>query len=71
LACPARSDIVLGNTMNGSIGCVLKNRDNAGWRKVSACRGCWLECTVGVSMILNSPLKEVSQLLGLWRKRKN
>ena len=71
LACPARSDIVLGNTMNGSIGGVLKNRDNAGWRKVSACRGCWLECTVGVSMILNSPLREVSQLLGLWRKRKN
>ena len=71
LACPARSDLVLGDTLSGSVDAVLKNRDSKGWREVSACRGCWLECTVGVSMILKNPLSEVSQLLGLWRSRTN
>lgn len=71
LACPARSDILLGNTLNGSIDGVLKCRDSEGWREVSACKGCWLECTVGVSMILSNPFSEVSQLIGLWRTRTN
>ena len=68
LACPARSDIVLGDTLCDSVDDVLKSRDSEGWRKVSACRGCWLECTVGVSMVLKNPLKEVSQLVGLWAR---
>jgi len=72
LACPARSDIVLGDTLSGSVDDILKEkRDSEGWRKVSACRGCWLECTAGVSMILENPLKEVSQLVSLWKSRKN
>jgi len=68
LACPARSDITLGDTLCGSVDDVLKKRDSEGWRKVSVCRGCWLECTVGVSMVLKNPLKEVSQLVGLWTR---
>ena len=72
LACPARSDIVLGDTLSGSVDDILKEkRDSEGWRKVSACRGCWLECTAGVSMILENPFKEVSQLVSLWKSRKN
>ncbi len=72
LACPARSDIVLGDTLGGSVGDILKEkRDSEGWRKVASCRGCWLECTVGVSMVLANPLKEVSQLVSLWTSRKN
>jgi len=71
LACPARSDLVLGDTLSGSVNDVLKKRDSEGWRKVSACRGCWLECTVGVSMMLENPFKEASQLVSLWRSRKN
>jgi MoaA/NifB/PqqE/SkfB family radical SAM enzyme len=72
LACPARSDIVLGDALTGSVGDILKaKRDSEGWRKVSSCRGCWLECTVGVSMVLANPLKEVSQLVSLWTSRKN
>jgi len=71
LACPARSDLVLGDTLRGSVDDVLKRRDSEGWRKVSACGGCWLECTVGVSMLLKNPLKEASQLVGLWASRKN
>lgn len=71
LACPARSDLVLGDTLSGSVGEVLRRRDSEGWRGVSACRGCWLECTVGVSMVLENPLKEASQLIGLWTSRKN
>lgn len=72
LACPARSDILLGDTLSNSVNDSLKKRDTEGWRKVSACKGCWLECTVGVSMMLKNPLREASQLVGLWRTtRKN
>lgn len=71
LACPARSDLVLGDTLKDSVADVLRVRDTEGWRQVSACRGCWLECTVGVSMILENPLKEASQLLGFWASRKS
>ena len=72
LACPARSDIVLADAVSGSVGDVLKEkRDSEGWRKVSSCRGCWLECTVGVSMVLENPLKEASQLISLWTSRKD
>jgi MoaA/NifB/PqqE/SkfB family radical SAM enzyme len=71
LACPARSDLILGDTLSDSVNGLLKNKSNEGWRGVSACKGCWLECTVGVSMILKNPFSEVSQLLGLWRNRTN
>ena len=71
LACPARSDLVLGDTLKDSVADALKRRDGEGWRRVSVCRGCWLECTVGVSMVLENPLREASQLLGLWASRKN
>ncbi len=72
LACPARADIVLGDTLSGSISDILKEkRDSEGWHKVSSCRGCWLECTVGVSMVLENPLKEASQLISLWTSRKD
>lgn len=68
LACPARSDLVLGDTLNDSVDVILKaKRDSEGWQKVSACRGCWLECTAGVSMMLKNPLKEAPQLISLWR----
>ena len=71
LACPARSDLVLGDTLTGSVDDALKTRDSQGWRNVNSCSGCWLECTVGVSMVLKNPLKEVPQLMGLWASRKN
>jgi len=72
LACPARSDIVLGDTLSGSVDKLLKNkRDSEGWHKVSSCKGCWLECTAGVSKVLENPLKEASQLVSLWKSRKN
>jgi MoaA/NifB/PqqE/SkfB family radical SAM enzyme len=70
LACPARSDIILGDTLNGNVNEALKtDPNNEGWQKVSACKGCWLECTVGVSMILDNPIKEVPQLFGLLKSR--
>jgi MoaA/NifB/PqqE/SkfB family radical SAM enzyme len=70
LACPARSDIVLGDALSDSVDAMLKGtRDSEGWRKVSACKGCWLECTAGVSMMLQNPLKEASQLVSLWRSQ--
>ena len=72
LACPARSDIVLGDTLSDSVGGLLKEkRDSKGWNKVVSCKGCWLECTAGVSMVLENPLKETSQLLSLLKSRKN
>ena len=64
LACPARSDLVLGDALNSHIDNALKMRDSVGWRGVHACKGCWLECTVGVSMTFKNPFKEASQLVG-------
>lgn len=71
LACPARSDLVLGDTSTDSVDDMLKNRDKKGWRGVEACNGCWLECTVGVSMLLTNPFVEASQFVGLLKSRKN
>lgn len=71
LACPARSDLVLGDTLSGSVDDALKKRDGEGWRGVHACKGCWLECTVGVSMVMKHPLSEASQLVGFLVPRKN
>jgi MoaA/NifB/PqqE/SkfB family radical SAM enzyme len=71
LACPARSDLILGDVSIEPIENMLKNRDKKGWRGVEACKGCWLECTVGVSMILSNPFVEASQLVGLLKSRKN
>jgi MoaA/NifB/PqqE/SkfB family radical SAM enzyme len=71
LACPARADIVLGNLLTDSISKVLKEeRKSEGWLKVSSCEGCWLECTVGVSMVLENPLKEASRFISLWASHK-
>jgi MoaA/NifB/PqqE/SkfB family radical SAM enzyme len=71
LACPARSDLLIGDMLCDSVDTVLKMRNSEGWRKISSCRGCWLECTVGVSMVLKNPLKEAPQLIDLWMQRKN
>ena len=70
LACPARSDLLLGDTLFDSMEDILKMRDSEGWRKVACCKGCWLECTVGVSMLLKNPLKEASQFVGFLRSNK-
>ena len=71
LACPARSDLVIGDTLIGSVEEALNKSENEGWRGVYACRGCWLECTVGVSIAMKNPTKEISQLLGFLVTRKN
>ena len=63
LACPARSDLFLGDAIKDSIEEVLRKKNNKEWRKVLSCKGCWLECTVGVSMLINNPLSESSELL--------
>lgn len=71
LACPARSDLVIGDTLTGSVEEALNKSENKGWHGVYACRGCWLECTVGVSIAMKNPTKEISQLLGFLVTRKN
>jgi MoaA/NifB/PqqE/SkfB family radical SAM enzyme len=69
LACPARSDILLGNILDTSVCSLIQNKKNKEWKKVTECKGCWLECTVGVSMLLSNPLVEFSNLLSLWRNK--
>ncbi|MFZ7138135.1 MAG: radical SAM protein [archaeon] len=71
LACPARSDLIIGDATKGSVNNILKQRNTQEWQQVSACNGCWLECTAGVSMMLKNPFKEASQLVGLWTGRSN
>jgi MoaA/NifB/PqqE/SkfB family radical SAM enzyme len=72
LACPARADVALGDILTHSAGEILVNKTGSdGWRKVSLCQGCWLECTVGVSMILENPIKEAPHFISLLASRKN
>ena len=71
LACPARSDIILGDTLSNSLEVLLKDKlESEDWYKVSACKGCWLECTAGASMVLENPLKEASQMISLLKSNK-
>lgn len=68
LACAARGDMVLGNLLEVSAEDILiGNVESAkiGWVKVASCGGCWLECTVGVSMAVRN-LKETFQMAGLF-----
>ncbi len=70
LACPARADVVLGNLLKEPAREILKKRRKSeGWIKVSCCEGCWLECTVGMSIVLKNPLKEASHFISLWASR--
>jgi len=72
LACPARADMVLGDVLTHSPGEILREKTKSeGWLKVSSCQGCWLECTVGVSMVLENPLKEAQNFISLWTSRRN
>jgi len=65
-ACAARADVVLGNILKHSTSEMLRKRvENPNWYKVSSCKGCWLGCTVGVSMWMKRPLKESVHLIGL------
>ena len=71
LACPARSDILLGDTLSNSLEVLLKEKlESEDWYKVSACKGCWLECTAGASMVLENPLKEAPQMISLLKSNK-
>jgi len=67
LACGARGDLALGNLLEFSAEEILLGKTEEaknGWVKVALCGGCWLECTVGVSMAARS-LKEAFQMAGL------
>ncbi|MEM1566433.1 MAG: radical SAM protein [Candidatus Bathyarchaeia archaeon] len=69
LACAARGDIVLGSLLKTSAEDLLLGEAESaknGWMKVALCSGCWLECTVGVSMAAKS-LKETFQMVGFFK----
>jgi MoaA/NifB/PqqE/SkfB family radical SAM enzyme len=64
--CAARSDIVLGNILSCSADEMLRKRkENPIWSEVSSCEGCWLGCTVGVSMWMRAQLRETVHMVGL------
>lgn len=69
LACAAREDVTIGNLLESSAEDILLGKVGTfgnGWLKVSSCNGCWLECTVGVSMATRN-LKEAFQMAGLFK----
>ncbi|MEM3642110.1 MAG: hypothetical protein QXH37_09340 [Candidatus Bathyarchaeia archaeon] len=69
LACAARGDIVLGDILKHSAADLLRDEAESNcWLKVASCRGCWLECTVGVSMTVEEPLKEAFHMAGYLRR---
>lgn len=60
LACPGRSDIVLGNIVDKTINEILNDKTNTSdWFKVETCQGCWLNCTTQASMIASISYTEV------------
>jgi len=60
--------VVLGDILTRSAGEILRDKTKSeGWLKVSSCEGCWLECTVGVSMVMEKPFKEALRLTGLFK----
>jgi MoaA/NifB/PqqE/SkfB family radical SAM enzyme len=69
LACAARGDIVLGNVLEHSAAKLLRGEAEGDWRfRVASCLGCWLECTVGVSMTVEKPIKETLHMAGYIRR---
>jgi len=64
LACPGRSDIVLGNILDTPINEILNDKTNTSdWFKVETCQGCWLNCTTQASMIVSISYTEVLHLI--------
>jgi len=68
LACAPRADIVLGDLLTDSAAKILKEKQKCeNWSKVLSCEGCWLACTVAISMVFKNPIKEsthfISQLI--------
>jgi MoaA/NifB/PqqE/SkfB family radical SAM enzyme len=69
LACGARGDVVLGSLLEHSADVLLRREVKSdGWLNVASCRGCWLECTVGVSMTIGEPLKEARYMAGYLKR---
>lgn len=65
LACAARGDVVLGSVLEHSAVELLRGEvESDCWSRVASCRGCWLECTVGVSITVEKPLKEIVHISG-------
>jgi len=56
LACGARTDITMGNVLEGNIREMLSNPPREAVRKVEECGGCWIACTTGTSLAVRSPL---------------
>lgn len=69
LACAARGDIVIGDILERAAIEILRSPARSDcWLKVASCLGCWLECTVGVSMTVKKPLKEALYMAGSLRQ---
>ncbi len=54
--CPQRSDIKIGKLTEQSYRKLVENNYPAAMERVSACTGCYLACTVGLSMQLRQPV---------------
>ena len=65
LACGARNDIVLGNLFEKGLKDILSDPPREAVVKVSKCKGCWLDCTVGVSLSIRRPIEMVKSYIGL------
>ncbi len=57
-ACAPRHDIVIGNLLQNSCSSIIKMISHDSQEKIEKCTGCYLVCTVGVSMQMKQPLLE-------------
>mgnify|MGYP001770710698 CR=1 FL=1 len=56
LACGARTDITLGNVLEGDILEMLSRPPPEAVERVRSCGGCWIACTTGTSLAVRHPM---------------
>ncbi len=63
LACGARTDIVLGNVLEGDIMEMLTRPPPSAVEEVRRCSGCWIACTTGTSIAARNPISYLRWML--------
>ncbi|MCD6154451.1 MAG: radical SAM protein [Candidatus Verstraetearchaeota archaeon] len=55
-ACSPREDLVIGNILETPLDEILKVEDEQVKAAIASCKGCWLTCTTGISLIFKASI---------------
>ncbi len=62
-ACALRDDIVLGNAVREGVKRSLSNISSRAAKLIRECPGCWINCTVEISLSMMRPIEKLSLVL--------